>query len=993
MNILIHCGGMPFNGTTIEHQSLGGSETSAYYLAKQLVKKGHRVVIFTAIDKEEQGNFDGVEYVSQGSVTELTPLGKNFHLYAENTPMDVCIIQRHPLAFRFRWASKVNIWWLHDLAIRKNKQEISKHMWNVDKIWTVSEFHKQQIIKVWGIEPGLICPVVNGIDFGLIKESAHKFPDTFDCSGVLNNMASKNVLLYSSRPERGLENLVSSNGIMERLGEDYHLLVCSYANDLALTKGYYDHIDERCDKLSNVTMLGHLTKSELYSVMKICDFHVYPTNFEEVSCITAMEVMACGLPMITSMHAALPGTCKNSGTKMVKLKDNGDVDVELFTKVIAMQCSDTDYDMKVAKQLKSATKYSWDNVIEGYSNSIKDSFYNRSVESMIKHLIEHGDIIALKVYIRDAGYETLSDYSKWLIDKTIPLYDFIKTPELMQKHYESHYESHESDLTKPTMENSPRFLHVASLVSSYDNGSNILDYGCGHGHLVINLAKQYPDLIFIGIDISNKNIQFAKDWAKEDNVLNVEFYHADIMQGWSSIFWSEQVDTLDGVLCCEVMEHVEDYYLLGTRLMTLLKDGGKFIATTPYGRWEWQSFEEHAPSRFHVHHFERDDIVDMIGSQDSYFITNIPAGNDRNGFLLGSYVWGFIKDVFCDIDRINYNRKFSNLKPRQLCSLNMIAKDCEDTIVHSIKGSANFVDEVVVGIDDTSNKSTRNAVEDMKDYLAAKDVMLTVVSAGSALELGFSDLRNYVLSRTSLDWVLWVDADEVIKIDSITRRLLRSNQFNGYAIKQHHFSIDPPKVLKTDLPLRLFRTDRGITFFGMVHEHPEIELNDGAGHAQLIDSISIAHYGYDTENTRKNRFERNLDLMMSDRVKNPTRKLGKMLWIRDLSLMNQYELEFNGMRLTDNMVVRCREGLKVWRELVEEGETRMVLESMEFYNKLLEIVGYEFSASISIGMNKYKGVEGAPPIVKGLFVNRKDFENLTALLIEENYDDFNSKYY
>ena len=43
-NILMHVGGMPFNGDTIPSgQSLGGSESAAYYLAKALVKRGHRI--------------------------------------------------------------------------------------------------------------------------------------------------------------------------------------------------------------------------------------------------------------------------------------------------------------------------------------------------------------------------------------------------------------------------------------------------------------------------------------------------------------------------------------------------------------------------------------------------------------------------------------------------------------------------------------------------------------------------------------------------------------------------------------------------------------------------------------------------------------------------------------------------------------------------------------------------------------------------------------
>jgi len=36
MFIVMHCGGMPFNGDTVKTRSLGGSESAAYYMAKEL---------------------------------------------------------------------------------------------------------------------------------------------------------------------------------------------------------------------------------------------------------------------------------------------------------------------------------------------------------------------------------------------------------------------------------------------------------------------------------------------------------------------------------------------------------------------------------------------------------------------------------------------------------------------------------------------------------------------------------------------------------------------------------------------------------------------------------------------------------------------------------------------------------------------------------------------------------------------------------------------
>ena len=149
MYLVMHCGGIPFNGDTIKTKSLGGSETAAYYMARSLVQEGHRVILFT--NSQETGEWDGVRYEWMGDAHEQAPLGDRFHFYAENTPHDVCIIQRHPQAFTRKLASKVNLWWLHDIALRRNKDAVGGMMWNIDKVLVVSEYHRQQVSKVYGI--------------------------------------------------------------------------------------------------------------------------------------------------------------------------------------------------------------------------------------------------------------------------------------------------------------------------------------------------------------------------------------------------------------------------------------------------------------------------------------------------------------------------------------------------------------------------------------------------------------------------------------------------------------------------------------------------------------------------------------------------------------------------------------------------------------------------------------------------------------------------
>ena len=56
----------------------------------------------------------------------------------------------------------------------------------------------------------------------------------------------------------------------------------------------------------------------------------------------------------------------------------------------------------------------------------------------------------------------------------------------------------------------------------------ILDLGCGSGHRLIGLASCYPEIHFVGLDMTEKSIQTAKQLAAFHNLQNVSFIHDKI---------------------------------------------------------------------------------------------------------------------------------------------------------------------------------------------------------------------------------------------------------------------------------------------------------------------------------------------------------------------------------------------------------------------------------------------------------------------------------
>lgn len=1028
MDIVLHSLGMPFNGETVTKKSLGGSESAAYYQARELAKRGHRVTVFTS--SQDEGVWDGVTYCFTGAPSAEAPLGDRFEFYARNTPHDVLILQRHPHAFHNPFQSKVNLWQLHDLALFRTSALANHGMWQVDAVTCVSDWHKKQVCEVYGFDPEFVRIVPNGVDpelyadapeyAGIPREQRSKpFFAHDDLGSQLYQHKDKFLLLYQSRPERGLEHLVRPGGIMDRLRDtSAHLLVCSYDNTVPQMVNYYGLLHRWADALPNVTMLGALTKAQLAALQKSCDLLVYPTEFEEVSCISAMEAMHAGLPMLTSVVGALPETCElvDAGVIFIPLKD-GRADEDLFVESVRQISSDEAMRYHLPRKQLAAAKFrTWEKAVDHLVAVIEQCFQRRrgTTAAVERHSIEHSDIGFLKAYppipvgneieVRTAG-------------EIYKLYDFALSDAAYAAHYAKHqgiyYDSHESKVIGEDVTGTSRFQGVISLlgneVSISGNELRVLDYGCAHGHYMMPLAKAFPECRFTGVDVSERAIAAATKWAIRDQITNVEMrlgnqdalkdiatlcplvYDEDSVQyggGNTAIAKKAHRDLFDVILAGEVVEHVPDWRQLLEDFRNVLKPGGLLIVTTPYGRWEWSGTEAFREAREHLHHFERADIVELCGRNEVQ-IFYAPAGHDKTGRGLGSWIWGVRPiEPFGEPD---YARKRNLLAPRETLSACLIVKDGEKTLRKCVESWIDWVDEVVIAIDPKTKDRTREVIEALeRDY---KWKPFTVFEGFAALEQGFDAARNLTVERACGDWILWVDADEEVRNPWNLWKYLRPSQHNAFGFPQVHYSADPDRVLTTDFPCRLFRNRMGIQFYGVVHEHPEIEPGKAIPRSALRHDVKFLHAGYVDEDTRRARYMRNLPLLHRDLQKYPERGLNRFLWLRDIAQGLMFEHEQTRGQIMEGHRERAQQGVALYEQILEKDPTRMAVDSLQYYSHCVETLGAGFAASIS-----YKVESPAAPDLKvemqfsGKFLTRDHYRKLMTKIEEEATRHYESKY-
>lgn len=287
LDVVMLSPGLPHHGGTLWERSLGGSETAAIRVAAALAKLGHRVSVFSP--GHTGGVWDGVNYL---------PI-EQFPAYVVAAPHDVTVISRAVEYYRLPVNSTLRVLWCHDLALKRNIANLAGVMWSVDAIYVVSEFMRQQYKTVNGALPeSVYLRTRNGVDLASFAPLA----------GVPRDPQK---LVYGSRPERGLETCLAVMAVLAQNASPLRLDVAWYDNVPPQLQNYYQALWQQAAKLPNVRLLGPLKQIDWHRELATAMAMIYPGcggDFREVSCIAAIEAMACGTPVVTCAKGALPET-------------------------------------------------------------------------------------------------------------------------------------------------------------------------------------------------------------------------------------------------------------------------------------------------------------------------------------------------------------------------------------------------------------------------------------------------------------------------------------------------------------------------------------------------------------------------------------------------------------------------------------------------------------------------------------------------------------
>ena len=111
-----------------------------------------------------------------------------------------------------------------------------------------------------------------------------------------------------------------------------------------------------------------------------------------------------------------------------------------------------------------------------------------------------------------------------------------------------------------------------------NESGTMLDVGCGEGRHIFGIMQQSPEMKCIGLDMDNDSLHKAEEgyeYFKSISNVGAEFLKGS---AYSLPFLD---NSLDLIVCSEVLEHLHKYNDAVKEIHRVLKPGGKFYASVP----------------------------------------------------------------------------------------------------------------------------------------------------------------------------------------------------------------------------------------------------------------------------------------------------------------------------------------------------------------------------------------------------------------------------
>ena len=252
---------------------------------------------------------------------------------------------------------------VHDMAYKVYPETVrfkTKFMLNVslarscrraDKIITISEFSKREIMKYLNIDENKIVVVPCGVDHDVFKPQTDN--KKIETTKQRYNI-TRDYFLYlgTLEPRKNIERIIEAYAVLKKEESQAPLLV------MAGRKGWlYDSIFQKVKELKleqDILFTGYIEDSDAPVLISGATAFLFPSFYEGFG-LPPLEAMACGVPVLTSNCASLPEVVGDAAIVVDPYS------IDEIMQGMKMLMKDANLRMKLSeKGIKQAKSFTWD---------------------------------------------------------------------------------------------------------------------------------------------------------------------------------------------------------------------------------------------------------------------------------------------------------------------------------------------------------------------------------------------------------------------------------------------------------------------------------------------------------------------------------------------------------------------------------------------------------------------------------------------------------
>ncbi|MFW6679576.1 glycosyltransferase family 4 protein [Lacrimispora sp. AGF001] len=194
-------------------------------------------------------------------------------------------------------------------TLRMLNENLAESCRRADRIITISEFSKQEIIKYLGIPSEKIAVVPCAVDHSVYNNIID-----LDLLTVIKNKFNidQDYFLYlgTLEPRKNIERLIDAYAALHKRDTLLPKLVIAGKNGWNYDNVYKKVNDYKINE--SVIFTGYIKAEEAVTLLKGALAFVFPSIYEGFG-MPPLEAMACGVPIITSNVSSLPEVVQDAG--------------------------------------------------------------------------------------------------------------------------------------------------------------------------------------------------------------------------------------------------------------------------------------------------------------------------------------------------------------------------------------------------------------------------------------------------------------------------------------------------------------------------------------------------------------------------------------------------------------------------------------------------------------------------------------------------------